>query len=132
MAIKEYPFYLKSTIILFGLILVMFVFGVLADILIPLAFAAFLAILLNPLVNRFERFRIPKIFAILLAISIFAIGVAGVFYFLSTQMIQFGDSLPMFKQKFAVMSTDLKNWVASTFGLAISKQDQMIKDALSN
>ena len=36
MAIKEYPFYLKSTIIIFGLILVMFVFGALADILIPL------------------------------------------------------------------------------------------------
>lgn len=132
MAIKQYPFYIKSTIILLGLILLIYVFATLADILIPLAFAAFLAVLLNPLVNRFESYKIPKIAAILLAILIFAIGVAGVFYFLSTQIIQFGDSLPMFKQKFAVMNADLKNWVQQTFGLAISKQDQMIKDALSS
>lgn len=132
MAIKEYPFYLKSTIILFGLILVIYVFAMLADILIPLAFAAFLAVLLNPLVNRFQSYRVPKVLSIILAILIFAIGVAGVFYFLSTQIIQFGDSLPAFKQKFATMSIDFKSWVASTFGLAPKKQDQMINDALSN
>lgn len=132
MAIKDYPFYLKSTIILFGLILVMYVFAMLADILVPLAFAAFLAILLNPLVNRFERFKIPKVFAILLAILVLAVGVAAVFYFLSTQIIQFGDSLPMFKQKFAAMTADLKNWVTATFGLGKAKQDQMINDAMNN
>ncbi len=132
MAIKEYPFYLKSTIILFGLILVVFVFAQLADILVPLAFAAFLAILLNPLSNRFENWGIPKALAILLSILIAAIGVAGVFYFLSTQIIQFSDSLPLLKQKFGILTTDLKQWIYSTFGLTISKQDQMIKDALSD
>jgi predicted PurR-regulated permease PerM len=132
MAVKEYPFYLKTTIILFGLILLVYVFAQLEDILMPLAFAAFLSILLNPLANRFESRGIPKIYAICLAMLIAFIVVAAVFYFLSTQIIQFGDSLPMLKQKFAEMSVDLKNWVAATFGLAVKKQDQMIKDLLGS
>lgn len=130
MAIKEYPFYLKSTIILFGLILVIYVFAQLADILVPLAFAAFLAILLNPLCNRFEKWGLPKIFSILLSILIAAIGVASVLYFLSTQIAQFSESLPMLKEKFEVITADLKNWLASTFNMPISKQDKMIKDAV--
>src|SRR3954466_13495872 len=101
MAIREYPFYLKSTVILFGLILIVYVFAQLADILIPLAFAAFLAILLNPLVNRLQTYKLPKLAAVFIAILILILGVTGVFYFLSTQVIQFGESLPIFKQKFA-------------------------------
>lgn len=50
-AVKEYPFYLKSTVILFGLILLVYVFAQLADVMIPLAFSAFIAILLNPVSN---------------------------------------------------------------------------------
>lgn len=132
MAIKEYPFYLKSTIILFGLILVVFVFAQLADILVPLAFAAFLAILLNPLSNRFESFGLPKIFAILLSIFIAAIAVAGVLYFLSTQIAQFSESFPMLEKKFGVITNDLKNWLATNFNMPIAKQDKMIKDAVDS
>lgn len=33
---KEYPFYLKSTVILFGLILLVYIFSVLGNILVPL------------------------------------------------------------------------------------------------
>ncbi|MCC8425783.1 AI-2E family transporter [Mucilaginibacter sp. UR6-11] len=132
MAIKEYPFYLKSTVILFGLILLVYIFVQLIDIMVPLAFAAFLSILLNPLCNRFERLGLRKIYAIVLAMLIMLIGVASVFYFLSTQIIQFGDSLPALQQKFAELFIQVKDWVAQTFGLAVKKQDQMIKSALDS
>lgn len=132
MAAKEYPFYLKTTVVLFGLILLAYVFAQLADILVPLAFAAFLSVLLNPLANRLERWGIPKIYAICLTMLVAFVVLAAVFYFLSTQIIQFGDSLPMLKQKFGEMSVDLKSWVADKFGLSVKKQDQMIRDALGS
>jgi predicted PurR-regulated permease PerM len=132
MAAKEYPFYLKTTVILFGLILLVYVFSQLADVLVPLAFAAFLAILLNPLANRFERMGMRKVFAIMLSLLIMAVGVAGVFYFLSTQIAQFGESLPMLKEKFTTITADFKHFVAQTFSLPVAKQDQMIKDTLNN
>ena len=90
---KEYPFYLKSTVILFGLVLLIYTFSVLGDILVPLAFTAFIAILLNPLCNRLQK-KIPKVPAILLTLFIAIICFAGLLYFLSSQMVQFSESFP--------------------------------------
>jgi len=58
--------------------------------------------------------------------------VAGVFYFLSSQIVQFGDSLPMLKQKFGEITHDLKLWIQDNIGTPVAKQDQMIKEALGN
>ena len=44
---KQYPFYLKSTVILFGLMLLVFALFTLKGILAPIAFALIIAILLN-------------------------------------------------------------------------------------
>ncbi|MES2274443.1 MAG: AI-2E family transporter [Bacteroidota bacterium] len=129
--IKDQPFYIQSTAVLLGLILIVFIFFTLADILVPLAFAAFLAILLNPLCNRLERVKIPKIGAIIITMLIAVIVVAAVFYFLSTQIIQFGDSLPMLKQKFGTITNDLKSWIQANLGYTIYKQNQLIKEAMN-
>lgn len=131
-ALKEYPFYLKSTVILFGLILLIYAFSQLADVLIPLAFAAFIAVLLNPVCNKLQAKKVPKILAIIITMFLAAVVIAGLFYFLSTQIIQFGESWPMLKQKFAELSVTFKQWVATTFGLAVQKQNQMVKEALNN
>ncbi|MBD1387697.1 AI-2E family transporter [Mucilaginibacter rigui] len=130
--IKDQPFYIQSTAVLFGLILLVYVMIQLADILVPLAFAAFLAILLNPLVNRLQRHKVPKVLAIAIAMLVMIIAVAIVFYFLSTQIVQFGDSLPMLQKKFESITVDLKSWIHDTFGIEITKQEQMLKDAMKN
>ena len=77
--IKKYPFYLKSTVVLFGLILFVYVVFNLKSILIPLSFAILLAVLLNPLVNIFQKWRIPKIAAITAAILLALILIIGKF-----------------------------------------------------
>ena len=130
--IKDQPFYIQATAVLFGLVLVVYTLSVLTDILVPLGFAAFLAILLNPLANRLQRYKVPKVLSIAIAMLIALLVVAGVFYFLSSQIIQFGDSLPMLKQKFGEITVNLKDWVQATFGVTVARQDQMVKEALSN
>jgi predicted PurR-regulated permease PerM len=130
--IKDQPFYIQSTAVLFGLILVVYVLSQLADILVPLAFAAFLAVLLNPLCNRLQKHHVPKALSIIIAMMVMIIIIATIFYFLSTQIVQFGDSMPMLKQKLGEISGNLKTWVNSSFGVPIAKQDQMVKDALNN
>ena len=52
---KQYPFYIKSTVILFGLMLLVFALFTLKGIIAPIAFALIIAILLNPLVGKFLR-----------------------------------------------------------------------------
>jgi predicted PurR-regulated permease PerM len=130
--IKDQPFYIQSTAVLFGLILLVYVLVQLADILVPLAFAAFLAILLNPLCNILQKRGVPRVLSIAIALLVMIITVVTIFYFLSTQIIQFGDSLPMLKEKFADITVEFKNWIESTFGIATTKQEKVIKDALNN
>lgn len=129
---KDHPFYLKTTVILFGLVLLVYISAALGDILVPLAFAAFIAILLNPLFNRLQGWRIPKLAAIIIALLIAIVFVTAVFYFLSVQIAQFSQSLPALKDKFISLTEDLKQWVQLKFGISADKQVAFLKDALNN
>lgn len=130
--IKDQPFYLSSTVTLFGVILVVYVLSVLTDILIPIAFATFLAILLNPYCNWLQRHHVPRAISIALGLLTVAVIVGGLFYFLSTQIMEFGESLPVLKKKLLEIAGQVKEWVNLKFGFDEVKQDQMLKKALNN
>lgn len=130
--IKQYPFYLKSTVILFGLILMVYILNGLADILIPVAFAALLTILLNPLCNRFLRLKFPKPLAILLTLLIATVTLSLIFYFLSAQLYQFGQSFPIFKTKMTQLIEQVEHWINFSFGISTERQVQFLKDALNS
>ncbi|MDQ3291674.1 MAG: AI-2E family transporter [Bacteroidota bacterium] len=126
------PFYKKSTLILLGIILFVYVLYILADVLVPIAFSVLLAILLNPLYSRFIRIRVPKVLAIILTLLIAVIVLAGLLYFLSSQIIQFGDMAPLLKQKFSEILTNLQTWVEGTFGITLEKQLQLLRETANS
>src|SRR3982751_1301495 len=96
--LKEFPFYIKATVILIGLIASIFILAELKDILVPLAFASMFAILLNPLCNRFSKY-MPRALAIVISMLIAVIVLAGLVYFLSSQVAHFFDDLDSIKAK---------------------------------
>ncbi|MEP6677337.1 MAG: AI-2E family transporter, partial [Ferruginibacter sp.] len=126
---KNYPFYVKNTIVLFGLTLIVYALYTLSDIMIPLAFALLLAILLNPMTNWFKRKKIKHGLAITLSVIIAIIGIAAVIYFLSTQIARFGEELPAMKKKFAELFVRFQASVQSDLGMPVAKQDQLIAEA---
>jgi predicted PurR-regulated permease PerM len=132
MTVKQYPFYLKATVILFGLILLVYVLFNLQDIMIPLAFAMVFAILLNPLYNWFLKHKIPKILSIILTILLAFIVFGGIMYFLSSQIAKFSDTAPLLKQKFSTLTTQFGQWVQSYFGITIQKQVELVNETLNN
>ncbi len=85
------PFYKKSALVLLGITLSVYILYMLSDILIPLAFAGLFAILLNSMSNRFMRLGVPKVPAILLTLFIAILIFCAILYFLSVQLIQFGE-----------------------------------------
>lgn len=126
----EYPLYIKVPAILLGLILGVWILFVLGDILVPIAFSVLIAILLNPLYTRFEKF-IPKIPAILLTLLVATIVIAGLFYFLSTQISVFLESLPQIKQKLSTLLVELQFWAKDKFGFNIDKQVEALTASLN-
>jgi predicted PurR-regulated permease PerM len=132
MQTKEYPFYIKGTVIILGLVLVVFILITLKGILVPFAFALVIAILLNPLVNRFKKLGLGQILSIILAMLLALIVFGGVMYFLSSQIVGFGENFPVLKDKFETLLIQLEHWVQSTFGIAINKQVEMINEAVES
>ncbi|MGV8877752.1 MAG: AI-2E family transporter [Sphingobacteriaceae bacterium] len=125
---KEYPFYIKAPAILLGLVIAVFILSVLRDVLVPLAFATLIAILLNPLTVRLER-KLSKIISIIISMLIAIIFIAGVAYFLSSQIAHFFDNVAAMKEKFAELLAIIQKWLEQTFGIGTKKQMQMINDA---
>jgi predicted PurR-regulated permease PerM len=132
MQVKQYPFFIKSTVILFGIILLTYSLISLRDILVPVSFAVIFAILLNPLVNRFKKRGIPHVFSIIIAMLIAILLFCGILYFLSSQIIGFGDNLPLIKNKFSSVLHQLQQWLQMKFGVAINKQVQFVNEAMNN
>lgn len=126
---KAYPFYIKATTVLLGLVLFCYALYLLASVLVPFAFACLLAILLNPLGNWLHRF-MPRGMAIFLAILLGMLCLATLLYLLSKQIIAFSESLPALKEKSMLISKQLQQWVSEHLGLSINKQFEMLDNAL--
>ncbi len=132
-ATKTYPFYIKAPSVLLGLTLLVYAMSSLRDILVPLAFSLIFAILLNPLVNKIKtKTKWSKGVSIFLTMLIAVIAVSGILYFLSSQIIGFGDNLPLLKSKLSSLLNDLKQWMHMKFGVSLDKQKKMLDDALNS
>ena len=129
--IKKYPFYFKSTVILFGLILFAYAIFNLKSILVPMSFAILLAVLLNPLVNLFQKWHLPKVIAITIAILLALILIVGVIYFITMELANFSTQLPLLKMKFAELLTKFQQELSEEFNIPIIKQQQYIAEAQS-
>ena len=132
MQIRQYPFYFKTTAILFGLVLFVYSLAMLRDILVPFSFALIIAILLNPLVNQFQRKGVGKIFAIIFSMLIALLVFGGIMYFISSQVMGFSENFPMLKDKFYELLKQLQAWVQTNFGISIDRQVALINEALNS
>jgi predicted PurR-regulated permease PerM len=125
--LKKYPFYIRVTIILLGLVLASYALANLQDILIPFSYALFLAILLNPLVNLLERWRIPKVVSIAIALLIAIILIGTAWYLLAVQVSHFTARLPELEQRTADLVSRLQQQLSAK--IPIDKQNHYIADA---
>jgi len=129
---KTYPFYIRSTVILFGLILFVYTLLSLRAILVPLAFAILIAVLLNPLTNLLGKWHIPKVLAIVMSIIAAFIVISVFAYFITMEMTKFSDEMPAFKKKFGTLAEKAQYGIRKQFGVPIKKQNQYISDSENN
>jgi predicted PurR-regulated permease PerM len=67
------------------------------DIFVPFALAILLSFALNPLVNLFRRWSIPRIAAVLIAVSIAFVFIAAIAFVVGRQLVQLADNLPKYQ-----------------------------------
>ncbi len=125
---NKLPFYIRLTIVMVCLVFTVLVLRGAATLLIPLFAGLLLAILLLPIANLLERWRVPKSMACLVAVFCFIICFFIVNYFLTSQISGFSKELPNIVIKVKIMFASLQQWVTLKFHVNNAQQ----LDYLSN
>ena len=126
---SKYPFFIRSTVILFGLILLVYVLAQLGDILVPLVFAGMLAILLNPIYNRLVYNKVPKVLSIILGLLLAMVVFGAIGYFVSSQMASFTTEMPLLKQKSVAFFAKLQHEIDNRLGINLQRQNVWLAKA---
>ncbi len=128
--LKKYPFYIRSTVVLFGIILLVYLLQILREIIVPLAFALLLATLLNPLANGLQKkLRLPRVVAIAAAIIAGIIVITAIAWFLFAELRSFADQLPLLKHKLTQLLVQLQQLASTRFGIPVRQQEQYLSRA---
>jgi predicted PurR-regulated permease PerM len=78
---------------LIAVAIIMTAMYLLQEILLPFALAVLLSFLLTPLVNRLERWRVPRVPAVIAAVLLAIVIVGGIFGLVGQQLFTLGDNL---------------------------------------
>ena len=124
------PLYFKYTIILLGLILLIYLLQLFQSILVPICFSCLFALLLLPLSERLER-HMPRTLATLLCLLFMIVFVAGLIWLLSSQLISFSEELKNISDKLTVFVNNAQQYLFRHFAIQPTKPDELISKNLT-
>lgn len=128
MTTQTYPPFLRISLTLLTIALILTGLYLGRGILIPFFFACLLATVLNPAVNFLNRRKVDRVVSIILCL-VSALGIIfGILYFLSTQVGAFLEDIPILKQRFAEVVVQVKVWVRENFNIGFREQDRYFKE----
>lgn len=126
------PFYARLCFNLLSISILAVILYLGQSIVVPFFFSVLLATLLLPVTNRLQRWRIPKVPAILLAIFISLAVLAGVIYFLSAQISNFLRDIDTIRERITTLFSDFQQWIDDQFNISQFRQNQYIEDTKEN
>ena len=129
---SDHPLLYKVTLTLLFSVLFVISMYYAKPILVPITVAALLAMLLLPLVQRLEKWKMGKILPIVLSILVVLAVLIGVIYLLSSQVLGFTDDLPLIQEKLNERFADLQVWIGEITGLSGEEQLRYLKQAASS
>ncbi len=122
------PVYARLTIILIGIIALIAILYLAADIIVPLVFATIIAILLQPVVKFLVKRRFNRILAIIVVMVVAIILVAALLFFIISQAILFAESWPVVVDKATEALNQAMAWISQKLNI----NDGVIKEMVAN
>ena len=129
---QKYPFWLKSSVTLIGLSLLFVILSYGKFILMPLAFAAFVSMLLNPVVSKLESWKLGRAFSIIITLLLVLIVFSGIITLISTQFVQFSERIPEVTERLKNVTADGVNFLEETVGISEEERTDYLEQGLSN
>jgi predicted PurR-regulated permease PerM len=126
--VRKTPFVIIAAQVVVGLFIFFWILYIGSGIILPVVYAAVLAVLLNPLVNWLTHHRVSRVLAIFIAVIVLLLFIGGLIYFIVNQSMQFGDTLVTLQKKINILLQDVSAWAAKTFKVSRDKVDSWIVD----
>lgn len=116
---------LKVVIMLGMLVIILVGIKVAAEIIVPFILALFIAIILNPMIRRLERIRVPRVLAITFVISVIIFFMAVLLAYLGTTLNELTRTLPQYRSLLISPLQTLDPWLQRV-GISVSV-DELVK-----
>ncbi|WP_266205758.1 AI-2E family transporter [Pontibacter kalidii] len=125
------PTYFKYTVILLGLILLIYALQQFKAVLMPLAFGLLFALLLLPLTRDLEhKLRFPRPLAIFTSILLVIVILSLVVWFLSMQLVSLTSELDSIGKNMQKLILKGQAFFVTNFGIAPPNKSELIQNAI--
>lgn len=128
----QHPSLSRTIQVLFFLFLIFTGLYFAKPFLVPLCFAALLAMLFVPLCQRLERAGLGRPLATLVCVLAFLTVIAGIVTLVTWQVTDLTSDLGNVQQKGKEMLEEVKDFVSKTFGVAPDQQEKIIEEQSKN
>jgi predicted PurR-regulated permease PerM len=123
---QEIPLTVKRSIELLGLVLLVGVFVIASDIIMPVIMAFFISIMLLPIFRFFRKCKIPEALSIVLALLMVIIVVGLIMWFFSSQVANLVSDFPQIKKNVSIHLNALSKWISSISHYSTTEQISFI------
>ena len=124
--------YVRYAFILAGLIMTVYAMIIAKSILQPLFFAVFFSILLSPLCNVMEKYKVPRVLSVLIAIIIGVLFLVAVISFFYTQVIDFSQDIDIFRDRFEELLIATQEYLNQQFGYEGILDLTLVRESVTN
>lgn len=130
------PSYLKITVQLILMMIIVAILVFAKDLLMPLTISIFFTFLLLPVSNKLIQWRFPQWLAIIVSIILAMAIFGGFIYFFYFQVASFADDLPTLRQAIDIKVQRIQGFINENFHISRKEQrlwiDQKVKETASS
>jgi predicted PurR-regulated permease PerM len=125
-------FFTQATYFLLFVISTMFLLVQAESVFIPFTFSVIFAFIALPLSIRMENMKFPSWLAAFVSVVFIALIVGGLITFLSVQVSQFSDDVPMIKVKLNERTLELQQYIRKQSGYTIKEQNKWLDEQMNS
>ncbi len=129
---NQQPFYFKMSIILVGLICIVYVSIIAKEVLSPLLFGLLFSILLLPVASFLEKkVKLHRSAASALSVILLLLAIGALLMLIGSQVSGLSDDMPLLKEQVMKSLHNSQEWIYKTFHVNIDKQMDYVNSATS-
>ncbi len=103
-----------------------------SSLFVPLSFALLISCVLYPVCVWLERYKLGRMGAVIVSISILTLLFSAIVYLLATQLLGFFQEWPGLKSKLMTAAQEISVWLSSNFNIDREKQIQWLNKMIND